>query len=247
MQLAVDRAAYRLADQFDQDVLGYLAGYKQSTIHSSADAVNTTSRGDKSVTTAGTDELLASMKLTKGSFGNITTSSAGDHSIPLAARLPGATALPTGTASPAMVVARMKRLLDQQQVDTQGRWLCVDPVFMELLADEDSRFMNADFGEAGGLRNGLTLKNFHGFRVYTSSNLPAVGTGSGTSGSANQNANFGVLVAGHDSAIASAETISKTETYRDPDSFADIVRGMQVYGSKILRPEGIVTAKYNAA
>tara|TARA_R110000823_G_scaffold24126_2_gene71365 strand:- start:1154 stop:2227 length:1074 start_codon:yes stop_codon:yes gene_type:complete len=247
MQLAVDRAAYRLADQFDQDVLGYLAGYKQSTIHSSADAVNTTSRGDKSVTTAGTDELLASMKLTKGSFGNITTSSAGDHSIPLAARLPGATALPTGTASPAMVVARMKRLLDQQQVDTQGRWLCVDPVFMELLADEDSRFMNADFGEAGGLRNGLTLKNFHGFRVYTSSNLPAVGTGAGTSGSANQNANFGVLVAGHDSAIASAETISKTETYRDPDSFADIVRGMQVYGSKILRPEALVTAKYNAA
>ena len=247
MQLAVDRAAYRLADQFDQDVLGYLAGYKQSTIHSSADAVNTTSRGDKAVTTAGTDELLTSMKLTKGSFGNITTSSAGDHSIPLAARLPGATALPTATASPAMVVARMKRLLDQQQVDTQGRWLCVDPVFMELLADEDSRFMNADFGESGGLRNGLTLKNFHGFRVYTSSNLPAVGTGAGTSGSANQNTNYGVLVAGHDSAVATAEQINKTETYRDPDSFADIVRGMQIYGSKILRPEAIVTAKYNAA
>ena len=247
MQLAVDRAAYRLADQFDQDVLGYLAGYKQSSIHSSADAVNATSRGDKAVATAGTDELLTSMKLTKGSFGNITTSSAGDHSIPLAARLPGATALPTATASPAMVVARMKRLMDQQQVDTQGRWLCVDPVFMELLADEDSRFMNADFGEAGGLRNGLTLKNFHGFRVYTSSNLPAVGTGAGTSGSSNQNVNFGVLVAGHDSAVATAEQINKTETYRDPDSFADIVRGMQVYGSKILRPEAIVTAKYNAA
>tara|TARA_B100000768_G_scaffold120211_1_gene111210 strand:- start:532 stop:1605 length:1074 start_codon:yes stop_codon:yes gene_type:complete len=247
MQLAVDRAAYRLADQFDQDVLGYLAGYKQSTIHSSADAVNTTSRGDKAVTTAGTDELLTSMKLTKGSFGNITTSSAGDHSIPLAARLPGATALPTATASPAMVVARMKRLLDQQQVDTQGRWLCVDPVFMELLADEDSRFMNADFGESGGLRNGLVLKNFHGFRVYTSSNLPAVGEGSGKSGTANSNTDFGVLVAGHDSAVATAEQINKTETYRDPDSFADIVRGMQIYGSKILRPEAIVTAKYNAA
>ena len=32
----------------------------------------------------------------------------------------------------------MKRLLDQQQVDTQGRFLVVDPVFMEILADEDS-------------------------------------------------------------------------------------------------------------
>ncbi len=55
-----------------------------------------------------------------------------------------------------MIVARMKRLLDQQ-VDSQGRWLVVDPVFMEILADEDSRFMNADFGESGGLRNGLPL------------------------------------------------------------------------------------------
>ena len=56
--------------------------------------------------------------------------------------MPGATSLPTATASPAMVVARMARLLDQQQVDTDGRWLVVDPVFMELFADEDSRFMN---------------------------------------------------------------------------------------------------------
>jgi len=247
MQLAVDRAAYRLADQFDQDVLGYLSGFKQAANHENASALNTTSHGDKAVASAGTDELLTSMKLSKGSFGNITTSSAGDHSIPLAARLPGATALPTGTASPAMVVARMKRLMDQQQVDSQGRWLCVDSVFMELLADEDSRMLNADFGESGALRNGLTLKNFHGFRLYTSNNLPAVGTGSGTSGSANQNTNFGVIVAGHDSAVATAEQINKTETYRDPDSFADVVRGMHVYGAKILRPEALVTAKYNAA
>lgn len=247
MSLATDRAAHRLADQHDQEVLGYMAGYKQSALHGSANAVNDQVNGDKAVDTAGTDELLSSMKLKKSDFGNITTSSAGDHSIPLAARLPGATALPTATASPAMVVARMARLLDQQQVDTQGRWLVVDPVFMEILRDEDSRLFNADFGESGGLRNGLILKNFHGFRVYTSSNLPAVGTGAGTSGSANQNTNYGAIVAGHDSAVASAEQISKVETYRDPDSFADIVRGMSLYGRKILRPEALVTAKYNAA
>jgi len=247
MDLATNRAAYRLSDQYDQEVLGYLSGFKQSALHANAGAVNDQVNGTKAVSTAGSDELLTSMKLRKDSFGNITTTSAGDHSIPVAARLPGATALPTATASPAMVVARMKRLLDQQQVDSQGRWLVVDPVFMEILADEDSRFMNADFGESGGLRNGLVLNNFHGFRVYTSSNLPSVGTGSGTSGSANQNANYGVIVGGHDSAVATAEQINKTETYRDTDSFADIVRGMHLYGRKILRPEAIVTAKYNAA
>jgi len=247
MDMATNRAAYRLADNHDQEVLGYLAGYKQGTVHTNADTVNTTVNGSIAVATAGTDELLTSMKLRKDSFGNITTSSAGDHSIPLAPRLPGATALPTAVASPAMVVARMKRLLDQQQVDSQGRWLVVDPVFLEILADEDSRFMNADFGESGALRNGLVINNFHGFRLYSSSNLPAVGTGAGTSGSANQNTNYGVIVAGHDSAVATAEQINKTESYRDPDSFADIVRGMHLYGRKILRPEAIVTAKYNAA
>jgi len=247
MDLATNRAAYRLSDQYDQEVLGYLAGFKQSSLHTSADTVNNLVNGTVAVATAGTDELLTSMKLRKDSFGNITTASAGNHSIPVAARLPGETAMPTATVSPAMIVSRMARLLDQQQVDTQGRWLVVDPVFMEILRDEDSRFLNADFGESGGLRNGLVLNNLHGFRVYTSSNLPAVGTGAGTTGSANQNANFGVIVAGHDSAVATAEQINKTETYRDTDSFADIVRGMHLYGRKILRPEGIVTAKYNAA
>jgi hypothetical protein len=247
MDLATDRAAYRLADNHDQEVLGYMAGYKQTALHSAAGTVNDVVNGTKAVTTAGSDELLTSMKLRKDSFSNITTGSAGDHSIPLAVRLPGATSLPTATASPLQVVARMARLLDQQQVDTQGRWLVIDPVFMELLRDEDSRFMHADYGESGGIRNGLTINNFHGFRLYSSSNLPSVGTGPGTSGSANQNSNFGVLVAGHDSAVATAEQINKTETYRDPDSFADIVRGMHLYGRKILRPEAIVTAKYNVA
>jgi hypothetical protein len=244
--LASDRAAYRLADQFDQEVLGYLSGFKQSALSTAAGTANDVVSGSKAVTTAGSDELLTSMKLRKDSFGNITTGSAGDHSIPLAARLPGATALPTATASPLMVISRMGRLLDQQNVDTQGRWLVIDPVFIELLKDEDSRLLNADFGGAG-LQNGLVINNLHGFTVYTSNNLPSVGTGPATTGSANQNSNFGVIVAGHSSAVATAEQINKTETYRDPDSFADIVRGMHLYGRKILRPEAIVTAKYNAA
>jgi hypothetical protein len=244
--LASDRAAYRLADQFDQDVLGYMAGFKQSALHGAADTANTTVNGSKAVSTAGSDELLTSMKLRKDSFGNITTASAGDHSIPLAARLPGATALPTATASPLMLISRMSRLLDQQNVDTQGRWLVIDPVFAEILKDEDSRLLNSDFG-GSGLQNGLVISNLHGFTVHVSNNLPSVGTGADTTGTANQNSNYGVIVAGHSSAIATAEQINKTETYRDPDSFADIVRGMHLYGRKILRPEAIVTAKYNAA
>jgi hypothetical protein len=247
MDLATNRAAYRLADQHDQEVLGYLSGYAQSRLHVNADEVNTTVNGTRAIPTADSDELLPTMKLRKDSFGSITTASAGDHSIPIGPRLPGATSLPTAYVSPHQVITRMGRLLDQQFVDKMGRWLVVDPVLWEVLCDEDSRFLDADYGEAGALRNGLMLNNWNGFRVYVSNNLPVVGTGPGTTGTANQNENFGVLVAGHDSAVATAEQINQTETYRDPESFADIVRGMHLYGRKILRPEAIVTAKYNLA
>lgn len=247
MDLATNRAAFRLADQHDQEVLGYLSGYKQTALHANAGAVNDQVNGTKADTTAGSDELLAANKLKKGDFGNITTASAADHAIPVAARLPGATALPTAYVSPTMLIARMGRLLDVQNVDKDGRYVVIDPVMMEILMDEDSRFLNSDFGDAGALRNGLVLPNWNGFRVYVSNNLPAVGTGASTTGTVNQNANYGVIVAGHDSAVATAEQINKTETYRDPDSFADIVRGMHLYGRKILRPEALVTAKYNLA
>ena len=86
MSLASDRAAYRLRDQYDQDVLGYLAGYEQSAKHGTPDTARTTLRGSKAVSTAGSDELLTSMKLFKEDFGNITSPGSG-NSIPLAPRL----------------------------------------------------------------------------------------------------------------------------------------------------------------
>ena len=246
MRLATDRAAYRLADQMDQEVLGYVSGYKQSALHGVADSVNDVTNGTKADVAADADELLPANKLDMTAFGNITTVATAGDSIPLAPRLPGSTAQSTATATPLQVIARMGRLMDQKNVDSRGRWLVLDPVFIEMLKDEDSRVLNADFGGAG-LMNGLILNNLHGFRIYSSNNLPSVGTGAGTSGTDAQQTNYGVIVAGHDSALATAEQINKVETYRDPDSFADIVRGMHLYGRKILRPEALVTARFNAA
>ena len=238
-QLATDRAAYRLADLFDQDVLGYLSGFKQSAMHGAPDTVNTTVNGAKAVSTAGTDELLSSMEIMADSFGGSSSNAMG-----IQARAGGATSATPGSGNchPLQIVARMARLLDQQNVDTNNRWLVVDPVFCEVLKDEDSRLLNGDFG-GSGLQNGLILNNVHGFKVYMSNNLPSVGTGPSTTGGTNAS-NYGVIVAGHMSSVASAEQINKTETYRDPDSFADIVRGMHLYGRKILRPEAISTARY---
>ena len=242
--LAADRAAYKMADAMDADVLSYLSG------HTSAGAYITGTSGDAQHPTAGnlTGELLTANHLDATDFGNLTISgsaTAGD-SVPLAPRLPGATALSATTVSPLTVLARMARKMDTANVDARGRWVVLDPVFVEMLKDEDSRMLNGDFGGAG-LQNGLVLNNIHGFRVYVSNALPAKGTGAGTSGTGAQDANYGVIVAGQDDAVASAEQINKVENYRDPDSFADIVRGMHLYGRKILRPEALITARYNAA
>jgi len=240
--LAADRAAYKMADAMDTDVLSYLSG------HTTAGAHITTSAGDKQTALTATGEYIAANHLDATDFGSLTisgTATAGD-SIPLAPRLPGATALSATTVSPLTVLARMARKMDQANVEARGRWVVLDAVFIEMLKDEDSRMLNADFGGAG-LQNGLVLNNIHGFRVYQSNALPAKGTGAGTSGVTAQDANYGVIVCGQDDAVASAEQINKVENYRDPDSFADIVRGMHLYGRKILRPEALLTARYNAA
>src|SRR6056300_2090780 len=202
-QLASDRAAYRLADQFDQDVLGYMSGYKQSAIHGTPDTANTTVNGTKAVSTAGSDELLSSMKLDAGDFGG-----SGGEAVAILPRTGGAASAnpANGDRNPLTVIARMSRLLDQQNVDTNGRWLVLDPVFIEILKDEDSRLFDADFGGTG-LQNGLILNNLHGFKVYQSNNLPAIGSGPSFVGT-NSSVNYGIIVAGHSSSVATAEQIN---------------------------------------
>ena len=136
--------------------------------------------------------------------------------------------------------------MDAANVDTEGRWCVVDPVFKELLMDEDAKLMNADFGGEGEIRNGRLPGTIRGMRVYVSNNLPYLnGTGAGAA-SVGSEIHYGVLVAGHDSAVAVADQIAKTESFRSPDTFADIVRGMHIW-SQNLRPEALMTANYNLA
>ena len=240
MDLATDRAAYRLRDKFDGEVLGHLAGYEKNP--SGVWVARSAPAGTKADPAAGSDELLAAQKFTRSAF---LTGGTGTDSIPTAV---------TGSSvvSPLAIMNRMSRVLDQKNVDTEGRWFVADPVFFELLMDENSKLINNDFAagqDAGGvLRNGRAVSGLiRGFRVYKSNNLPFLGTGPGTTAAAGSASNYGLIVAGHDSAVATAQQINKTETYRDPDSFADIVRGMQLYGRKILRSEALVTAAYNVA
>ena len=135
---------------------------------------------------------------------------------------------------PIDVLSRMARLLDEQNVPEEGRWFLANPEFYEILVQSSSKLLSVDFNAGqGSIRNGLVSSGkLRGFDMYKTNNIAA------TSNAAGQ------CVAGHMSAVATAQTITSTEVLRDPDSFGDIVRGLHVYGAKVLRPEALVSAFY---
>ena len=163
----------------------------------------------------------------------------------LAANTYGTTAAPidtghdSGETDPLDVLARLARLLDTQNVPEEMRWVVADPAFYEELAKTSSKLMSVDYNQGdGGLRNGLVASGqLRGFKLYKSNNLPSwTGTGS-YSGTSDQ-----YVIAGHMSAVSTASALTKVETVRDTTTFADIVRGLHVWGRKVLRPEGLAVA-----
>ena len=247
--MAADRAGYEMTRQIDLEVLGYMSGFKQATISTQADTARVAA--DKSGTdpvTVDDDGLLASMKLTRGNFSSsYATAGTAGHAIPIG---PNPVSGTTTYTSPLQLLNRMKRLLDLQNVPEEGRWVVADPVFWEVMGDENSKLLNHDYTGTGEnlLRNGMVTAGIvRGFRMYSSNHLPKIGSGPGTNTTTSQLANYGVVMAGHDGAVASAQQINKTESFRDPNAFGDLVRGLHLYGRKILRPEALVRALYNAA
>lgn len=167
----------------------------------------------------------------------------GTTGTPFKANHDGATTLGS-EGTPTQLTNRLARLLDAQNVPHENRWLVADPFFYELLRDDASKVLDGDFTEKGVLNNGMvTTKMLHGFKLYMSNNLPYVGTGpSATSGT-----NYGYIFAGHISAVASAEQIKISQKIQAERTFADIVRGLHVFGRKLLRTESLTAAIYNNA
>ena len=139
----------------------------------------------------------------------------------------------TGT-DPLDVMSFMAKLLDEQSVPEEGRWFVAPPSFYNELAQSGSKLLSVDFNAGqGSIRNGLVSSGkLRGFDMYKSNNVAAASTATGK------------ILAGHISSTATAQTIISTEVLRDPSSFGDIVRGLHVYGAKVLRPEALVTAFY---
>lgn len=127
------------------------------------------------------------------------------------------------------ILVPLKVVLDEANVPTDGRWVVV-PAWLHGMLLLDNRFVDASAsGSADALRNGF-VGRAAGFDIHVSNNLPVV-TGDDSS-----------VIAGHRMATSYAEQINKTEAYRPQDSFSDAVKGLHLYGAKVVRPNCLATA-----
>lgn len=177
---------------------------------------------------------------------NFTTNTIGTTSAPAVVTLSPSSA----QYSPLGIMNRALKQLQLQNVPMDDLWFVADPQFWELMNDENSKIMPVNYTGADkspvedGIFDGRVISwKLRGFDCFLSNNLPSVGTGP----SGSTSSNYGYLFAGHKSAAATATQIVKVESFRDPDSFADVVRGLNVFGRKVLRPEAGVAIVYNRA
>jgi N4-gp56 family major capsid protein len=127
------------------------------------------------------------------------------------------------------VLVPLKVQLDLANVPTEGRWVVVRPEVHGCLL-RDARFVKVnESGTSDGLRNGH-VGRAAGFDIRVSNNAPNV--------SGSQYA----TVAGTNSAITFAEQINQIEAYRPQSSFSDAVKGLVLYGGKLVRPDALATA-----
>ena len=154
-----------------------------------------------------------------------------------------------GNDTLADVISAAKTVLDANDVPEENRWFVAPPAYYKQLRKAAAKVMDQSImadGGASSMRNGMvTDKPLFGFRLYSTNSI-AVSSGAASSktfGSAGSN-EYAFLY-GHQGAVATANHIAKTELIRDPDSFSDIVRGLHVFGRKILRTDaaysGVVT------
>ena len=141
------------------------------------------------------------------------------------------------------IMSAAKTVLDGNDVPEENRWFVAPPAFYQQLRKAGAKVVDQSVmadGSASAMRNGMiTDRPLFGFRMYTT-NAIAVSSGSAankTFGSAGSNEH--AFLYGHQGAVATANHIAKTELIRDPDSFSDIVRGLHVFGRKVLRTEAV--------
>jgi hypothetical protein len=132
-------------------------------------------------------------------------------------------------------ILTMSKQLDELNIPEEGRFIVLSPEFISLLKQSELRQAYLTGDSTSPLRNGLVgmvdrFKVFQSNMVYTA----ASGADSG----------YTHVLAGHPKALSFASQFTNTETVRMESTFGDQVRGLKVYGSKVVTPDALVVGKW---
>lgn len=126
-------------------------------------------------------------------------------------------------------------VLDEQNIPESGRWLIIPPWVAGMIKKSDLRNASVSGDGVSLMRNGR-LGMIDRFTLYASNLLPTLADGSYT---------VTRMFAGHPHGLTFASQITKMETLRSERSFSTLLRGLQVYGAKVI--DGIAIAELYAA
>jgi hypothetical protein len=184
-------------------------------------------------------EILANVFLGAADAANIGTNAgriSGDIDLgatgsPLALvpRAPG-----TGETEVTDLIVALGQVLDEQNIPENGRWLLIPAWMAAMIKKSELRDVSLSGDGTSMLRNGR-LGMIDRFTLYMSNLLPAGTTGGLASGET-------AIFAGHNIAPTFASQMSKMETMRSERTFGTLMRGLQVYGCDIIKPEALVEA-----
>lgn len=126
-------------------------------------------------------------------------------------------------------ITQAGRLLDDNNAPSEGRWMVIPPWIKEKLVLAGVKF---SINQGAPIGSGLQWAQHNNFNLYVSNNVtnPTASTG---------HVSYGL--AGSRDAIAYADQLLKTEALRRDGSFKDAVRGLHIYGAKVLRPKELVS------
>jgi hypothetical protein len=175
-------------------------------------------------------DAMDSNILTAISAGATVTTGMGTTSVPIDI------GFTSGEVDPLNQMSLAAKELDEANAPEDGRWFVAAPEWYNQLANTSSKLLSVDFNAGqGSIRNGLVASGLlRGFQMYKSNNLP---TNDLSAASPAGSATAPEALFGHISGTSAASSMNKVETVRDTGTFSDIVRGLMVWGRKVLRPE----------
>ncbi len=124
--------------------------------------------------------------------------------------------------------------LNEANVPMLGRWVVIPPWYHGLLL-KDPRFVGNGTGYNQAILQGGLVGEAAGFQIHLSNNVP------NTSGSKFK------VIAGTNAAGAYAEQLVELEAYRLEHNFSDAIKGLHVYGAKVIQPTALAMMTCNKA